>query len=495
MKYLSDSGFFRLVFNMVTLAAVSLSLAGASVWEGAAALAPRGDLPEDGYYAATNSFPPNTVVDITNLETGRSIRVIVASGLNTPGLLAVLSPDAASRIGLGTKTIGRIRMTQPEDPVAIARFTEGLVTSGDPDYDPAAMLAVDQRVQEKAQAAETAETAETAPPVQREPVGESPRQSEIPPSSPPRTLQDPDYAEYSQNSIVSVGGVSGVSEIPPGQIADEWEEDWDERSYSVSFPGDEDSPEQTNYLIWEQGGSVGTPDTGSPVQDTLTPDTVPISPPPQEISIWDRGMEYDDSPIEQGSTAYRSGTGDTGGGGEPPAASPRDPWEEAWSESDNSSGRIVAEARSEARSPGAESSASSRLLIQQPVQTPVQPPVQLPVQSPAQEYILVPAEERPPARSPDAVPAVEEAPAQVLDRIDESLFIDSIEKIREDRSRAAEEAKLAEKQRAAEAARLAEGQRAAEAAKLAEKQRAAEAARLAEEQRATEAARLAEEQR
>jgi hypothetical protein len=119
---------------MACLAAAALVLTGASVWEGAAAVSPGGDLPTGGYYVATNSFPRNTVVDITNLENGANIRVIVASGLETPGLLALISPDAAEHIGLRSRSIGRIRMSQPSDPVAFSRFTEGMATYGEPDY-------------------------------------------------------------------------------------------------------------------------------------------------------------------------------------------------------------------------------------------------------------------------------------------------------------------------------------------------------------------------
>ena len=94
----------------------------ASVWEGTAAAALGGELPETGLYIATNSFPGNTVVDVTNLENGRTTRAIVSSGLETSGLLAVLSRDAANAIGIGS-TLGRIRMSQPLDPMASSRFT------------------------------------------------------------------------------------------------------------------------------------------------------------------------------------------------------------------------------------------------------------------------------------------------------------------------------------------------------------------------------------
>jgi hypothetical protein len=103
---------------------------GASVWEGSAAVSLAGELPEGAYYAATNSFPRNTVVDVTNLENGRTIRVIVAAGLDSPGLLAMLSRNAATAIGVPLRGIGRIRMTAPSDPVAFSRFTEERELSG-----------------------------------------------------------------------------------------------------------------------------------------------------------------------------------------------------------------------------------------------------------------------------------------------------------------------------------------------------------------------------
>jgi hypothetical protein len=123
------------------IAAALVTLINASVWEGAASGSPGADLPETGYYVATNSFPRNTVVDITNLENGKTVRAVVSASLDNPGLLAVLSRDAAGAIGLPGRSIGRVRMSQPADPVAFSRFTEGLSSSGDPDYDPSAFVA------------------------------------------------------------------------------------------------------------------------------------------------------------------------------------------------------------------------------------------------------------------------------------------------------------------------------------------------------------------
>ncbi|MDR1929291.1 MAG: SPOR domain-containing protein [Treponema sp.] len=113
---------------------------GASVWEGAAAVSSGGDIPDSGLYAATNSFPRNTVVDVINLETGKTVRVIVVAGLDSPGLLAVVSREAAEALGLQNRSIGRIRMIRPPDPAGSARFYDDRRRSGDPDYDPQAAL-------------------------------------------------------------------------------------------------------------------------------------------------------------------------------------------------------------------------------------------------------------------------------------------------------------------------------------------------------------------
>ena len=96
---------------------------GASVWEGAVTVATGRELPATGCFVATNSFPKNTIVDITNLENGESVRAIVAAGLDIKGLLAIVSKEASEKIGLSSRTVGRIRMNQPVDPIAFSRFT------------------------------------------------------------------------------------------------------------------------------------------------------------------------------------------------------------------------------------------------------------------------------------------------------------------------------------------------------------------------------------
>ena len=243
------------------LCAAAMAFTGASIWEGAVTTAPRGALPDEGYYAATNSFPRNTVVDITNLETGKTVRVIVSSGLDTPGLLATLSEDAAKSIGLQTRSIGRIRMTQPSDPIAFSRFTEGLAGSGDPDYDPEAMI-------EAEDAADDSEDFEEEPSLVLTPSLRQP----IPAEAPVFSGDGEDYF-----SIVDIPRPEEYEdeEYPYGEFPE------DREAALAGGDEEEDSPEKTLYPIWAQGGSAGAPAAPAQEQKSGIAGSSPADPPAQ----------------------------------------------------------------------------------------------------------------------------------------------------------------------------------------------------------------------
>ena len=107
----------RTKFWGLVIAAVVL-LTGATNWDGVATVDPAGDLPGGGHSIATNAFPKNTVLDVTNLENFRTTRVIVTSGLNDSGLLATLSRSVAETLGISGNSVFRIRMVQPPDEIA-----------------------------------------------------------------------------------------------------------------------------------------------------------------------------------------------------------------------------------------------------------------------------------------------------------------------------------------------------------------------------------------
>jgi cell division septation protein DedD len=117
----------KITFFTVIIVSMML-LVSASVWEGVTEADSAGDI-SGNYSVATNAFPRNTVVDITNLENGKMVRVKVVSGLEQTGLLAILSRTAAESIDLRGDSSGRIRMTQPSDDIAFSLFNLGPIAA------------------------------------------------------------------------------------------------------------------------------------------------------------------------------------------------------------------------------------------------------------------------------------------------------------------------------------------------------------------------------
>ena len=192
------------------LACLTLALAAraanATVWEGSA---DAGDMPGETYAIATNSFPRNTVVDVTNLENNRTVRVMVISGQDNSGLLATLSREAAEVIGISGDSVRRVRIAHPSDSVAFAHVRRG------PLFDPGEIAE-----EEPEPARVDRPTAETRPPEIYEPTvpvspaegapGESAAISNFP-------AAEPDYWASGET------GYDG--ELPAWIVTETWPED------------------------------------------------------------------------------------------------------------------------------------------------------------------------------------------------------------------------------------------------------------------------------
>jgi len=191
---------------------------GASPWEGSAAIAPNGELPKTGFYIATNAFPRNTVVDITNIETGKSTRVIVSSVLTSPGLLAVVSREAGELIGMRAGSLSRIRMIQPADPLAYMRFVERM--GEPPEFDSGDVITEDNLLAEvysddtfappeavsqvpETRPAQPSQTAQPRQPVQP-PAQQTPPRQPRQPVLPGYIVDEPEWGGSGRLQIVDV---------------------------------------------------------------------------------------------------------------------------------------------------------------------------------------------------------------------------------------------------------------------------------------------------
>ena len=181
-------------------------------WEGAAGADDALRDPVEVYVVATNAFPGNTVVDVTNLENGRSVRVLVVSGLDAAGLLATLSRAAADSIGMGGDSLRRVRMTHPVGEIPFAHIRRGPLPSANDgvlvETEPGDDGAIDDRLAETEPEGHEARTvAELVPDVDRPPP---PDESVLDPGMfipPPATRVPPDAGVPSFHGARVVAGL------------------------------------------------------------------------------------------------------------------------------------------------------------------------------------------------------------------------------------------------------------------------------------------------
>ncbi len=138
-------------------------------WQGTAAPGRYGDFPETGRFAASNSFPVESRVEVENTETGERTTVFITRGLDEAGLLMVLSPHAARELGMHDDGTAEVRVRRAERLTRPPRLRDPEAAfSRDPDRNPLAAL---------------------APPAEEDP---SPPSAEQEPAPPTAELERPD---------------------------------------------------------------------------------------------------------------------------------------------------------------------------------------------------------------------------------------------------------------------------------------------------------------
>jgi hypothetical protein len=147
----------------IVMSFLPLVASAAGFWDGNAALQ-RGDSSfESGLFAVSDSFAPDTVILVENLDTGKTARVTVSQGApSQANILVLLSPLAADALGIATGTVARVRVTlAARAPSNLASLDQDRVSSADPEINPA----VAQAAQQPDEAPAEVETApvETAP--------------------------------------------------------------------------------------------------------------------------------------------------------------------------------------------------------------------------------------------------------------------------------------------------------------------------------------------
>ncbi len=186
-------------------------------WDGNAALQ-RGDAAfEGGMFAASNSFAPDTQILVQNLETGKAATVTITGRVDGQAdILVLLSPAAASALGISAGTLASVRVTVPPRAGSTASSVPAeQALSSDPDLNPGAAYggaasAASAQVAAAPQAApDQAATAAAAAPIEPSPSLET-----LPGTTTPPLAQAPAEVPQSTPEAPAAQGTPAAAQAP-----------------------------------------------------------------------------------------------------------------------------------------------------------------------------------------------------------------------------------------------------------------------------------------
>jgi hypothetical protein len=117
-------------------------------WEGNAAVVRRGTFALPGLYAASNSFPTNSRIEVRNLTSGKTVEVTVLQRIEeTESIFLLLSEEAAKQLGMSGAEVIRVgARLLPGYGITNAKTGEEQAFNPDPDINPSAELALEPAV-------------------------------------------------------------------------------------------------------------------------------------------------------------------------------------------------------------------------------------------------------------------------------------------------------------------------------------------------------------
>ena len=77
-------------FISVLLTAAVFCISAESYWEGSASMSRYGEFPVKGLYGASNSFPLNSIVEVTNPANSKKTEIIIVNKLDDNNLFILL---------------------------------------------------------------------------------------------------------------------------------------------------------------------------------------------------------------------------------------------------------------------------------------------------------------------------------------------------------------------------------------------------------------------
>ena len=276
-------------------------------YEGLATVGSFGRFPT-GLFGASNLVPPNTLVTVRNLETGRSERVIVTDSVRESGVFLVLSPEAAESLEIDPGGATRVRLTEiATGGVASVDSTTERALSQDPDINPlaAADSLVDALPPPQPVAGTADEALEPAPALQ----DAAAEQPEPEPEPEPESAPEPAKPEREKPAVAEAeprsGVAAGIARTSVGQAQESFERP--ETAFPSARPEPVDVPspaEPGEPLVAPEERAV--PGLAQAVPETRPEPTLPADEPqppaPERPAVRAEGAE---------ATEYRDGAIDT----------------------------------------------------------------------------------------------------------------------------------------------------------------------------------------
>jgi hypothetical protein len=97
-------------FSLMLFLFVIMPLFSEQIWQGNAAVIRRGGFETSGLYAASNSFPKNTQIEVMNLENGKVVTVTVLKRIeDDSNVFLLLSTDAAEKLDMEYNDVIRVK--------------------------------------------------------------------------------------------------------------------------------------------------------------------------------------------------------------------------------------------------------------------------------------------------------------------------------------------------------------------------------------------------
>lgn len=261
------------------LLAISTFVAlGQNQWEGTAVVGRYGEFPPGGLYAASNTFPLNSMITVTNTQNGKSARLIVVRRIDDPGIFLLLSESAAYELDVTSGIATNVRVS----PVNLPGLTsvdpnKDLPFHPDPDVNPAASVGdpnasiirpADESAVTSAPSreseAEEADTVEEPETVEEPKVAEGPEDTEE-----PEVVEEPAEAE-----VVAEASESPEVPLPPASS-----ETTDLESVTLVIPPEPEEPAAPDVSTAEDEDVARVEETGEAAPEQPDEPVTPPSPP------------------------------------------------------------------------------------------------------------------------------------------------------------------------------------------------------------------------